>query len=60
MGTLQQRCLLRRGEAIEVWRPRETIQVEFRPAVQQAVAADNPAAGTSCRIEAPTRRRACR
>ncbi len=25
----------------------------------QAVAADNPAAGTSCRIETPTRRRAC-
>ena len=28
-------------------------------AVEQAVAADYPAAGTSCRIEAPTRRRAC-
>lgn len=28
-------------------------------AAEQAVAADNPAAGTSCRIKAPTRRQAC-
>jgi hypothetical protein len=31
----------------------------WRCAAQQAVAADNPAAVTSYRIEAPARRRAC-
>ena len=38
------------------WTTRESLS---QSAAEQAVAADNPAAGTSCRIEAPARRRAC-
>ena len=52
--------LAHRGEAGgDSWKELKAGTDEGRGAVEQAVAADNPAAAISCRIETPTRRRSC-